>query len=40
MRVRKLLGAVFGLVVIGVGVGFILGLIRPRSSTEDWWSSD
>jgi hypothetical protein len=40
MRVRKLVGAVFGLVVMGIGVGFILGLIRPRSGTENWWSSD
>jgi hypothetical protein len=30
MRVRRLAGVVLGLVALGVGVGFLMGLVRPR----------
>lgn len=37
MRVRSMLSTVLVLTIVGVGVGFLLGLVRPRGK---WWNSD
>lgn len=37
MRVRRIVSTVLVLTLIGVGVGFVLGLVRPRG---DWWERD